>query len=159
MPACHKPMTQIGDAGYGINKEPPSRLTRIIRVSKFGSGETIVSLKERLNELLAEHRFLWMEIANNEGLSICEAGAEELPELAARLPGFLESGDKIARAAKLGHGMGFMVLMPKKGSFALLMRSFEVRQESFMLVVGTARLPKRAKRVLESICEDVSRYF
>jgi len=118
-----------------------------------------VSLKERLDEIRNEYGFSWIEVVNGEGLSLCEVGSEELPELAARLPAFLEGGDDIAKAAKLGHGMGFMLLIPKKGAYALLMRSFEVRQESFVLVVGTAKLPSKASQVLEGICADVSNHL
>jgi hypothetical protein len=118
-----------------------------------------VSLKERLKELLGEHGFSWIEVVNSEGLSLCEAGADELPELAARLPSFIESGDKIAKAAQLGDGMGFMLLIPKKGAYALLMRSFEVRQDSFMLVVGTAKLPSKPSQVLEGVCADVAQFL
>ncbi len=118
-----------------------------------------MSLKNRLKEMLNENDFLWVEIANSEGLSICEAGADELAELAARLPGFLKSGDDIAKAAQLGHGMGFMLLMPKRGHYALLMRSFDVRDQSFMLVVGTAQLPAKPKQVLDGICKEVSGYL
>jgi len=118
-----------------------------------------VSLKTSLAEMLAGHGFLWIEVANSEGLSICEAGAEELPELAARLPGFLKCGDEVARAAQLGHGMGFLLLMPKRGSYALLLRSFDVGDESFMLVVGTAQLPSKPKQVLDGICQEVGRYL
>jgi len=118
-----------------------------------------VSLKTRLTEMLGDHGFLWVEVANSEGLSICEAGADELPELAARLPGFLKSGDEVAKAAQLGHGMGFLLLMPKQGSYALLLRSFEVRDESFMLVVGTAKLPSKPKQVLDEICKEVGHYL
>jgi hypothetical protein len=118
-----------------------------------------VSLKERLGDLITEHEFLWIKIVNEEGLSVCEVGSEELPELAARLPTFLENGDEIAKAARLGHGMGFMLLIPKRGAYALLMRSFDVRQESFVLLVGTAKLPRKSKQVLESICASVSSYL
>ena len=118
-----------------------------------------MSLKKRLSALISEHEFLWIKIVNEEGLSVCEVGAEELPELAARLPGFLEGGDQIAKAARLGHGMGFMLLIPKRGAYALLMRSFDVRQESFVLLVGTAKLPRKSKQVLESICTSISGYL
>lgn len=123
---------------------------------KLGGG---VSLKERLDEFRNEYGFSWIEVVNAEGLSLCEAGSEELPELAARLPDFINTGDEIAKAAKLGHGMRFMLLIPKKGAYALLMRSFEVRQESFVLVVGTAKLPSKPSMVLEEICTDVSRFL
>lgn len=118
-----------------------------------------MSLKKRLDELRSEFGFSWVEVVNGEGLSICEVGSEELPELAARLPDFIETGDEIAKAAKLGQGMRFMLLIPKKGAYALLMRSFEVRQESFVLVVGTTRLPSKPSMVLEGICTDVSRFL
>ncbi|HKI62146.1 MAG TPA: hypothetical protein VKA31_07620 [Mariprofundaceae bacterium] len=118
-----------------------------------------MSLKKRLEAMLVEHDFLWMEIAGSEGLSLCEAGAEELPELAARLPDFLKSGDRIAKAAQLGHGMGFMLLMPRQGAYALLMRSFDVRDENFVLVVGTAKLPSKPKQVLDVICNDIGGYL
>lgn len=118
-----------------------------------------MSLKDRLNEIRNEHAFSWIEIVNDEGLSLCEVGSEELPELAARLPGFIQSGDDIAKAAKLGHGMGFMLLIPKKGGYALLMRSFEAQQGNFVLVVGTAKLPSKARKVLEEICADVSEFL
>lgn len=117
-----------------------------------------MTLKERLGELLKEHAFAWIEVVNGEGLSIGEAGADELPELAARLPSFLKAGDDVAKAAQLGHGMGFMLLIPKKGAYALLMRSFEVRQESFMLVVGTVKLPSKPSQVLEGVCADVAQF-
>lgn len=116
-----------------------------------------MSLKERLDELRRDHGFSWVEVVNGEGLSLCEAGSEELPELAARLPEFIESGDEIAKAARLGHGMRFMLLIPKKGAYALLMRSFEVRHESFVLVVGTTKLPPRPSLVLEEICSELGR--
>lgn len=118
-----------------------------------------MSLKERLHELVNEYGFAWIEVVNEEGLSICEVGAEELPELAARLPSFLESGDEIAKAAHLGHGMGFMLLIPKKGAYALLMRSFEVRQNPFMIVVGTTKLPSRPNNTLEEICTDIAQFL
>jgi len=118
-----------------------------------------MSLKKRLEAMLVEHGFLWIVIASSEGLSLCEAGAEELPELAARLPDFLNSGDRIAKAAELGHGMGFMLLMPKRGAYALLMRNFEVRDDNFMLVVGTAKLPSKPKQVLDGICSEVGGYL
>lgn len=118
-----------------------------------------VSLRERLHELMGEHGFSWIEVVNKEGLSICEVGAEELPELAARLPSFLETGDEVAKAAHLGHGMGFMLLIPKKGSYALLMRSFEVRSNPFMIVVGTAKLPSRPNQILEGICADIAQFL
>lgn len=118
-----------------------------------------MSLKSRLKEMLDENDFLWIEVTNNEGLSICEAGSDELTELAARLPGFLKSGDEIAKAAQLGHGMGFMLLMPKRGSYALLMRSFEVRDQSFTLVVGTAQLPSKPRQVLDEICKETGGYL
>lgn len=118
-----------------------------------------MSLKELLNTVLTRHEFAWIEVVNNEGLSIAEAGAEELQELAARLPPFLESGDRIARAAQLGHDMGFILLVPKKGVQALLMRTFEVRDQSFTLVAGTEKLPSKPKQTLESICQDISGYL
>ena len=118
-----------------------------------------MSLRERLHELMSDYGFSWIEVVSKEGLSICEVGAEELPELAARLPSFLESGDEIAKAAHLGYGMGFMLLIPKKGAYALLMRSFEVRQNPFMIVVGTPKLPSKPNQVLEGICADVARFL
>lgn len=118
-----------------------------------------MSLKERLAEWVDEHGFSWIEVVNDEGLSICEVGADELPELAARLPSFLETGDEIAKAARLGHGMGFMLLIPRKGAYALLMRSFEVRDNSFMIVVGTAKLPPRPNHILEGICTDIAAFL
>lgn len=118
-----------------------------------------MSLKSYLQATLDKNDFLWIEVANSEGLSICEAGADELAELAARLPAFLKSGDDVAKAAQLGHGMGFMLLMPKRGSYALLMRSFEVRDQSFMLVVGTANLPSKPKHVLDGVCKEVGAFL
>lgn len=118
-----------------------------------------VSLKERLQELVDEYGFSWIEVVSGEGLSICEVGAEELPELAARLPSFLETGDEIAKAAHLGHGMGFMLLIPKKGAYALLMRSFEVRQNPFMIVAGATKLPPKPNQTLQEICEDIAQFL
>lgn len=118
-----------------------------------------MSLRERLHELMGEHGFSWIEVVSMEGLSICEVGAEELPELAARLPSFLESGDEVAKAAHLGYGMDFMLLIPKKGSYALLMRSFEVQLNPFMIVVGTTRLPSKPNQVLTGICAEIAQFL
>ena len=112
-------------------------------------------LEQFLNGLRSEHGFTWMSVISSEGLSLNQSGIDEQFELSALLPSWMQSGHDIARAADLEYGMGFVCLIPKQGSHALLIQDFMHNDEQLIVLIATAKLPSRPALVLREICNDL----
>ena len=114
-------------------------------------------LEEILNSLRTQHGFTWVSLISSEGLSLCQSGIDEQFELSALLPSWVKSGHDIAQAAQLEHGMGFVCLVPKQGSHALLIQDFVHNEHQFIVLIATAKLPQKTSIVLKGICDDLSK--
>ena len=114
-------------------------------------------LEQSLNSLRSQYGFSWMALISSEGLSLSQSGIDEQFELSALLPSWVQSGHDIAQAAQLQYGMGFVCLVPKQGSHALLIQDFEHHEHQFIVLIATAKLPKKTTTVLKDICNDLSK--
>jgi len=112
-----------------------------------------MNIQQYLNQQCTKHNLKWLVVVNAEGLTVCGSGVEEQFELAAMLPGWLDTSHSIAKAAKLEKGMGLICLVPRSGSFLLLTRDFEVKGERLFLLMAAPKIPQSAVKTLEGICQ------
>lgn len=116
-----------------------------------------MSVQDSLDRLKDEHGFTWMMVANHEGLAICQSGTDEQFELPALLPGWVQNGQDIAKAAHLEAGMGLICLVPNEGKYLLLVRGFEARGSGYILMIATPKLPAKTTHAMDALCGEIAK--
>lgn len=116
-----------------------------------------MTVKESLDRLKDENGFTWMMVANHEGLAICQSGTDEQFELPALLPGWVQNGQDIARAAHLEAGMGLICLVPNEGKYLLLVRGFVANGNDYILMIATPKLPPKTTRAMDDLCGEIGK--